>query len=303
MEQSSILKAARWFHAVRSIAGLSTLLGLAGCQSWILKPDTVDMSGSVGPIYMDQALDNLAKAAVDPTWMPSQIDINTGTVTLSSGLNPTLTLPLGSQVASGATGSVTTITTPYRSLGLGASITRGGTWSVAAVSDPSRLQNLAALYRFVLDGDTGELKANYHLPIKIANNSMGVDPNYVVGPQCVFCLPISVIQDAMAKPQSTIHDVNSISEKFVMDNGALNPALHGGGWILHSDQDVAPVTDARPLGQHQGVYLWLRPVGDDKGKNMVHYMSDLLTFLLPPAAAPAPSPASNAAAPAGKSGT
>jgi hypothetical protein len=147
------------------------------------------------------------------------------------------------------------------------------------------LHNLAALYRYAATGsddkcDVGRLIREYHLPTIISAGAIGVDPNYLTGATCVFCLTTHEAAELIRTKR-----IDTIQPAQVQRADHLNPALQCSQthklW-LHFSAEPAPA-GGRNLGLHQGQYVWI-----DRSEPS-NRLSDFVMFTLPPAK-PIPNP-------------
>src|SRR6476646_1633533 len=73
-----------------------------GCASTQLNANTSDLASSLSSVAKSQILFNLAQALNDPEFVPSQVTISIGTAQTANAVTPTISLPLGSPVATTA---------------------------------------------------------------------------------------------------------------------------------------------------------------------------------------------------------
>ena len=237
-------------------AALYVPLVLAGCSGTQLTYNTVDLAKTVQDLYTKQALNNLSETIDEPFATPSQMDIQTGTITTGNGVTPSVTFPLSSTAAQ-TIGAAGVLTGGNRSTA-GAGATLSGTqtwqqnWNVLPLSDANTLRNLRALYRYAIFGS--DLKSEYFIPRIEKNDKLVDDPYFMQYPQCVLCT----------------------------NKRAVNPHLHanwlywtagGQGLSERSPPKDAPVVD---LGQFRSHELYMLRSDFEAG-----YLSDFVLFLLP----------------------
>jgi len=225
------------------------------------------MARSVGPILLEEVLDNLGNFASNPNAIASHADIGSGSVKVTGAVTPSVSIPFGNTVVRGATAIVTGVTNPYRSLTMGANLERQGSWSLSAVVDPVRMANMAALYRYAISGNAADL-SDYHLPTKVQGNKVGVDPAYLTSRYCVYCVDLA----QFAKGHINL---DAIPESDVKKPQNINPLLKidpDHPWLRHFKQPVEDLGGG--LGKHGGEYLY---VNEAPGK---HPLSDFVLFVL-----------------------
>ena len=74
------------------------LLGSA-CASGQLNYNAADLASSLHSLTKKQIFFNLAQALNDPEFVPSQVTISIGTAQTANAITPSLSLPLGSPIA------------------------------------------------------------------------------------------------------------------------------------------------------------------------------------------------------------
>jgi hypothetical protein len=242
-------------------------LTATGCST-LLKKNVASVRSSIGDIYQDQTLDNLARLIDDPEAVPSLSDLGNGSVESDLAFNPSVTIPFGNQVVTTVVGNPgQTITAPSRAFTLGGSIGNKLILGVAPVSDPFRLRNAAAVYRYVLgDESKDELRNDYQFPIKVASNgNMQLDPNYLLLPQCILCVKGNTLPASL--------DQSNAQRLRNADQSDLNPDLGKNGWV-HSDLQA----DDHKLGVYGNHGLSISKDGYDN-----HRLLKLILLLLPEA--------------------
>jgi hypothetical protein len=166
-------------------------LRLAGCASTQFGYNTLDIAASVSALYTRQALYNLSQYIDDPFALPSQTDIQQGTVQTTNSVTPSITFPFSGTVLNSVTGVDATITRAksFSTAGAGGSLNAVDSWqqnwSVLPLSDANTLRNLRALYRHVIY-DT-DLRREYQVSRIARKDSFPIDPYYLLEPQCVLC--------------------------------------------------------------------------------------------------------------------
>ena len=124
---------------------------LAGCASWQLNENTLDVGGSVGTMYTNQVLSNLAYLDLHPNTLPSIFSITNGEISTKGTVGATFTLPLGNTVTRTVVANgISEIAAPYTSLGLPLSDEWTQKWMIAPLMKPRQLMFLRAGYLLAL---------------------------------------------------------------------------------------------------------------------------------------------------------
>jgi len=71
----------------------------SGCASSQLNYNAADLASSLNSLQKRQIFFNLAQALNDPEFVPSQVTISIGTAQTANAVTPSISLPLGSPVA------------------------------------------------------------------------------------------------------------------------------------------------------------------------------------------------------------
>jgi hypothetical protein len=231
---------------------------IGGCSTTQLTRNTVDISSTIQALYEKQALGNLSHFIDEPYGIPSQVDIQTGTITTGNTITPSLSAPLTRGFSeSVAAAAAVTHTTGATWTGSAAMLQGNQTWqqnwNVLPLSDANTLRNLRALYRYVVfDSD---LRHEFLVPRAFKNGQLVTDPYFLKYPQCVLCTA----------------------------NLTVNPKLRG-GWLywsndngVESDPRMPPAgTATLDLGHYGNHELYITRDDFEKG-----YLSDFILFLLP----------------------
>lgn len=231
---------------------------LAGCSLQQLTANTADVSVTVLPLYSQQVLDNLSTFIDEPFAVPSQSDIQSGTILTSNTVTPNITVPISSTFARTVTSAVALTTAQTKTTaGAGGTLSASQgwqqSWNVTPLTDANTLRNLQALYRFVVY--SSDLRTEYHVPRLEDGTNLVDDPYDLKEPQCVLCTPAHII------------------------NRRLVP-----GWLYwtneagtNSNENPPPantvITDLGVYGHH---HLYMTRDAFTKG-----YLSNFLLFILP----------------------
>jgi hypothetical protein len=232
---------------------------LASCSGAQLTYNTVEVATTVQDLYVRQALSNLSRTIDEPSALPSQMDIQTGTITTSNNFTPSATFPLASALTQASTlsplGLVTSASRSTTLAGAGGSISGGQTWqqnwNVLPLSDANTLRNLRALYRFAVY--KSDVQTEYKVPRVVKGDKLMPDFYFTQYPQCILCT----------------------------DKKLINPKLRG-GWLYwtssngvpaHMPPEGTPTIDLGRYGNHE-LYM----TADDY---LNGYLSEFVLFLLP----------------------
>jgi hypothetical protein len=131
---------------------------LGGCAGTQLAYNTLDVASTVIDIETRQVLENLSRTIDQPYAVPSQVDVQTGTIQTTNSVTPSITAPLSRSAARTGTGALTTLTTAGAGVSVGATDGWTQSWQVTPVSDPTTLTNIRALYHYVIYGPDGREK-------------------------------------------------------------------------------------------------------------------------------------------------
>jgi hypothetical protein len=165
-------------------------LMLSACSGAQLTANTIDVSTTVQNIYQRQALNNLSRTIDEPFALPSQMDIQTGTITTSNAVTPSLNGPFTQGFTQTLASAATSTRTHASSLSGGTASLQGSqtwqqNWNVLPLSDANTLRNLRALYRYPIY--TTDLREEYLVPRSNQNGKLTADPYMLQYPQCVLC--------------------------------------------------------------------------------------------------------------------
>lgn len=138
---------------MRIPAILGAVALLAGCASTQLKYNTLDVASSVPEIYTKQVLSNLSRFIDEPQAIPSQVDLQAGTIQTSNSVTPSISTPLSRSVTRNGSNIITGFTTAGVTLSANASDTWQQNWNVAPVNDAVVLRKMRTLYRHVIYRD------------------------------------------------------------------------------------------------------------------------------------------------------
>jgi hypothetical protein len=167
--------------AARFVTCSAAYLAAAGCASTQLNFNTLDLASTVDDLTMSQVVYNIGRFVIDPYSNPTQVTVsggsasttNQGSVSLSSPLNPAITLTNTAAVAAGAVlpAITNTRTSAAGSFGLTPSATNQASqnWSIATNTDADQQRRLRALYRFVTYTEYADLCSEYPLIVTQAS--------------------------------------------------------------------------------------------------------------------------------------
>jgi hypothetical protein len=189
------------------LGGLAAF-ALASCASTQLTYNTIDIASNIDSLLTKEALTNLSKFIDNPFSIPSQLDIQAGTIQTSNAITPSVGFPLSSQIASTAQRAGSALTLSDVSTKAGSTAALSGTnvqqqnWNVTPLTDANTLRNLQALYRHAVYGIP--LQGNYVTSRVFVDNKFFPDPYLLQKPHCVLC----AVADASALVQSPAVYVN-----------------------------------------------------------------------------------------------
>jgi hypothetical protein len=132
------------------------LLG-CGCASSQLNYNAADLASSLNSLTKRQIFFNLAQALNDPEFVPSQVTISIGTAQTANAVTPSISLPLGSPVAT--TTRFTTAANPSAQVSnqianavpaLGVQVTDAWnqSWTMVPANSSNQLRRLRTLYQY-----------------------------------------------------------------------------------------------------------------------------------------------------------
>lgn len=132
---------------------------VAGCSSAQLNYNTADLASSLNSLQKRQIFFNLAQAINDPEFVPSQVTISIGTAQTANAVTPSISLPLGSPVAttsrftSAANPSAqfsTLVTSAVPALGIQVTDAWNQSWTMTPANSANQLRRLRTLYQYVM---------------------------------------------------------------------------------------------------------------------------------------------------------
>jgi hypothetical protein len=140
--------------ASRNVTIALLMLGgvLGGCAGTQLKYNTLNVASTLSDIHTKQVLENLSRVIDEPYAVPSQVDIQSGTIGTSNSVTPTLTAPLSSTSTRNGSEVITSLATAGMGLSVNANDAWTQSWQVIPVSDPVSLSNINALFHYVIYG-------------------------------------------------------------------------------------------------------------------------------------------------------
>lgn len=239
------------------------LMALTGCASTQLTWNSLEVAGTIGDVYTQQALDNLAKYIDDPYALPSQVDFTSGIVQTSNSIQPTLTLPLSTNIARTISGSSTmaaaasttsgfqkVTTLAGASLGLSASDAWQQNWTITPVIDGNDLRNLRAVYRYeTVPG------VNLNLEYSPPWESNGTSTSRATGATVPFGLGIiRLTYHDTTSSDPADRPVNEPTEKI-----KVTPEMvEAGTAVMHYDSRFEDAEDAAERVFRAMLPIWLR---------------------------------------------
>jgi hypothetical protein len=133
------------------------LLG-SGCASSQLNYNAADLASSLNSLTKKQIFFNLAQALNDPEFVPSQVTISIGTAQTANSITPSLSVPLGSPIAT--ISRFTTAASPSAQfssqvssaapgLGIQVSDAWNQSWTMVPANSSNQLRRLRTLYQYV----------------------------------------------------------------------------------------------------------------------------------------------------------
>lgn len=178
-------------RAEKAIASIWLAMSLSACASTQLNFNTLDVAGSIESLYTRQVLNNLSTFASAPNGLPSQIDIQSGTVQTSNAITPNISFPLTGSSTRGFSGTVAALTgsgsRTFAGAGAGMTASDGWqqNWNITPLTDANTLRNLRALYRYAVH--SSDIRREYHVPRTKQGSNYTADPFMLLEPQCVLC--------------------------------------------------------------------------------------------------------------------
>jgi hypothetical protein len=132
------------------------LLG-SGCASSQLNYNAADLASSLNSLTKRQIFFNLAQALNDPEFVPSQVTISIGTAQTANAVTPSISLPLGSPVATttrftaAASPSAqfsSQISNAVPALGVQVTDSWNQSWTMVPANSSNQLRRLRTLYQY-----------------------------------------------------------------------------------------------------------------------------------------------------------
>ncbi|WP_407174675.1 hypothetical protein [Bradyrhizobium sp. STM 3562] len=140
---------------IAALSALVGVVGLGGCAGTQLAHNTLDVASTLTDIETRQVLANLSRTIDEPYAIPTQVDIQTGSIQTTNSITPSISAPLSRSAVRTAGGAISSLTTAGTGISVGASDGWTQTWQVTPVSDPTTLTNIRALYHYVIYGLDG----------------------------------------------------------------------------------------------------------------------------------------------------
>jgi hypothetical protein len=131
---------------------------LSGCAGTQLEYNTLDVAFSLTDIQTRQVLENLGRTINSPYALPSQVDVQNGTIQTTNSVTPSLNAPISRSASRSAGGAISSLTTAGAGITVGASDGWTQSWQVTPVSDPATLTNIRELYHYIIYGPDGRGK-------------------------------------------------------------------------------------------------------------------------------------------------
>ena len=186
------------------------------------------------------------------------MDIQTGTITTSNSISPSLNGPFTQGFTQTLASAATATRTHTSSLSGGTASIQGSqtwqqNWNVLPLSDANTLRNLRSLYRYVIY-DT-ELVNEYLIPRTNVKGKFVADPYMLQYPQCVLCTQQRVVNSKL-KSGWLYWTADSGT------NASSNPPPPDNG-----------IVDLGHFGNHE---LYMTQNDFERG-----YLADFILFLLP----------------------
>ena len=136
-----ILRLPRGIRGGLHLASIAVLGLLSGCMSQQLRFTALRTVNAIPDLQYQQVIDNLAKIASNPGFLPYLAVAGQGSVQVTDNGNSALSLNLSNSVLVG-TGTV----------GIGASRNVTGTWTMGTVTSPEKIRSMQAVYLRALRG-------------------------------------------------------------------------------------------------------------------------------------------------------
>lgn len=145
-------------------AACAAIMVLDGCATGQAQRNTTLMAATISRMRQDQALNNIAAAIDDRSFVPSAIVLGTGQATVASAPTSTLTPTIGNPSS--------------LELGLGATYTVTAQWQFTSITDPDDLRRLRNIFALIVSTDAqfDELETYFHSAAASAARSGGGVP-------------------------------------------------------------------------------------------------------------------------------
>lgn len=143
---------------VRRLVCIAVCLLSAGCASSQLNYNAADLASSLNSLEKRQIFFNLSQALSDPDFVPSQVTISIGTAQTANAVTPSISLPLGSPVATTARFTsaanpsaqfASQITNAVPALGVQVTDAWNQSWTMVPASSSNQIRRLRTLYQYV----------------------------------------------------------------------------------------------------------------------------------------------------------
>jgi hypothetical protein len=130
----------------------------SGCASSQLNYNAADLASSLNSLEKRQIFFNLAQALSDPDFVPSQVTISIGTAQTANAVTPSISLPLGSPVATTARFTsaanpsaqfASQITNAVPALGVQVTDAWNQSWTMVPANSSNQIRRLRTLYQYV----------------------------------------------------------------------------------------------------------------------------------------------------------
>lgn len=133
-----------------------------GCASTQLNNNALDLASTVDSLVSRQILYNLSKFIDNPSAIPTQVNISSGSATTTNSVTASFADPVSKAVTlartvagAGVTNSTTTAK-GAKTVTPAATDTWSQTWTLSTITDPDQMRRVRALYRFAI-GASGDL--------------------------------------------------------------------------------------------------------------------------------------------------
>ena len=162
---------------------------ITGCASTQLNYNALDLAGTVDKLVINQIVENIAKFLDQPSAIPAQVAIPSGSVTTTTqagfnwGLPITKAVTATDQFVRSASPSVTAIGSTVAATSMltpNASDQWSQNWALSPLLDADQMRRLGALYRYVTHPDEANLCRDYPL-IATQGSATKMDGNQMTG--------------------------------------------------------------------------------------------------------------------------